>query len=125
MPAESSGTRRNLLIVDDHGPTLRALTARFEHADYRVMPATNASIALGHLNEMKPDVALLDINMPGLDGFKLASELQRKVPDCKCFFISASKSQAQLEKAASMNLPILEKPFDGRELLAALESAHG
>ena len=67
MQTDSMSTprSRNLLIVDDDGPILRALTARFEHADYSVTPATNASIALSQLDEASPDAAILDINMPG------------------------------------------------------------
>ena len=117
------GTAANLLIVDDDAPILRALTARLEHTGYSVKAASNASIALTSLDEQKPDVALLDIDMPGLDGFKLAEELHRRVPECRCIFLTASKRQEHREQARAMDLRFVEKPFDARDLLDAIEDA--
>ena len=90
---------RNLLLVDDDTAILRALTARLTHAGYEVSAASNASIALTQAEQLAPDVALLDINMPGIDGFKLAEALRERRPDCVCIFLTASRSREQRDIA--------------------------
>ncbi len=112
-----------LLIVDDDAPILCALTARLEHSGYSVQAASNASIALTTIEDDEPDVALLDIDMPGLDGFKLADELHRRVPDCRCIFLTASKRQEHRDKADAMDIRFVEKPFDARDLLDVIHDA--
>lgn len=116
---------QSILVVDDDGPILRALTVRLKHAGYRVLASRDASSALASLDDTPPAVALLDINMPGLDGFRLAEELQRKAPDCHCMFLTASKAQEHHERAAGLGIDIIEKPFEARELLERIGGVCG
>ena len=119
-----SNNDKNLLVVDDHGPILRALNARFTHAGFNVQSAKDSSSAIACLHDFEPKAALLDINMPGLDGFKVAQEIQTRVPGCEIIFITASKNQALREQADAIGaFAFMEKPFDAQDLMEQVASA--
>lgn len=123
--ANPSEKQAKIMVVDDDGPILRALTVRLEHAGYDVDPHIDASSALSALsdNNKTPHVALLDVNMPGLDGFKLAGEIKRIAPACRCMFLTASKAGQHRDKAAGLGIEFVEKPFDARDLLDRIKTA--
>ena len=65
-----------VLIVDDHASFRRAARKLLEHHGYRVVgEACDGESALAAVREMRPDVVLLDVQMPGIDGFEVASWL--------------------------------------------------
>jgi DNA-binding NarL/FixJ family response regulator len=65
-----------VLIVDDH-PRFRSIARKLlEHQGYRVVgEAGNGESALAAVRELRPDVVLLDVQMPGIDGFEVAARL--------------------------------------------------
>jgi len=115
--------KTRLLVVDDNGPILRALCARLNHAGYDVTTAMDPGSALTRAREVMPEIALLDVCMPGLDGFQLAEELRRRVPGCRMLFLTASKAGDLSERAhAAGAVKLLEKPFDSKSLLAEIDA---
>lgn len=113
------------MIVDDDPNILRALTTRLTFAGYEVQIAHNAMTALGMLAEYQPSVALLDINMPGVDGLDLAvaMDAQTQAPIEKIFF-TASQDGAIRQRAKKLGFSkILDKPFEARELLDMLAAS--
>lgn len=111
---------QKVLLVDDDGPILKALHLRFQHAGFGVMCAKNAISAINVVQQERPGVVVLDINMPGADGFMLAERLA-EVCDyaLPVIFMSANKSPELMERARNCNaVNFYEKPFDSKELVA-------
>src|SRR5690349_2149851 len=74
-----------ILIVDDQPTNLRILSKALEHADYTVRAANNGEAAIMSATHAPPDLILLDVMMPGLDGFETcrrlkANPITREVP---------------------------------------------
>jgi CheY-like chemotaxis protein/nitrogen-specific signal transduction histidine kinase len=76
----------SLIMVVEDNASIRHLTMKIiENEGWQVFPAENGQIALDHLSQKKPDLILLDLNMPVMDGFELITHLQanekwRKIP---------------------------------------------
>jgi len=113
-----------ILVVDDDGPILTALKLRLEHAGYTVMIARDSSSACVQAKKNMPDIALLDINMPGGDGFELAKTLDRLANrSVDKVFITASKRASLRERAKECGAAdFIEKPFSSDQLFDALIS---
>jgi DNA-binding NarL/FixJ family response regulator len=74
--------RRKILIVDDHAEVLRVLRTSLEHHGYIVCgEAENGIDAIARAVATRPDLVILDVAMPGLNGIEVASALQRLLPD--------------------------------------------
>ena len=118
--------RDRVLLVDDHRPILKAMHARLVHSGYEVDTASDGATALTIALARQPAHALLDINMPGIDGFSLAERLQQAVSGIKITYLTASQDPALLERAEDLGaIGFFHKPVDSNELLAHLEACHG
>jgi len=104
-----------VLLADDDWPILRALKYRIEHAGHAVDIASDGINAVV-VAEKKPDIAVIDVNMPGLDGFAVAKKISSIQPGCKIIFLTASKSKEVRDHASSMGASFVEKPFDSKQL---------
>lgn len=123
MAVDSSATvKKRVLVVDDNAPILSALKARFTHVGFDVDTAKCGTLALTLASQAKPDAAILDINMPGLDGFKVAERLQKVSPNCKVVFITASKDPKLREQAEKVGALFVEKPFDSSNLVGVVNA---
>ena len=74
---------KKILIVDDEADLLEALSSMFERAGYRnILTADNGKAALELWKKEQPDIIILDVMMPGMDGFHVLKEIRRtsKVP---------------------------------------------
>ena len=108
---------QKVLIVDDDGPILKALNIRFQHSGFEVLCARDPISALGVVQQERPDAAILDINLPGVDGFELSRKI-RATADIPIFFMTANKIGGLKEKARDCNgVSFFEKPFDSRTLI--------
>jgi CheY-like chemotaxis protein len=68
----------SLLIVDDHATFRRLAHALLEAAGYDVTEAADGEAALEQVRRLHPDIVLLDVQLPGIDGFEVASRLSRQ-----------------------------------------------
>ncbi|MFK7915439.1 MAG: response regulator transcription factor [Pseudomonadales bacterium] len=110
--------RTHVMVVEDDGPILRALSTRLKYEGFDVHSARDGSAALTSLRVFRPDVAVLDINMPGIDGIRLAREIRLQVPTCRLLFLTASRDAALREEAAQLGVhAFMEKPYGARELV--------
>lgn len=112
-PAEGSST---LLIVDDYPENLISLRALLQRQDWQVITAASGFEALGLLLEHEVDLVLLDVQMPGMDGFEVArlmrgSQRTRLTP---IIFLTANEQSqdAVIKGYASGAVDYLFKPFD-------------
>lgn len=118
-------TPKRALLVDDDIPILRALDARLKHSGFEVAVMKDSSMALAHIDHFKPDIALLDINMPGLDGFQLAQKILAKHPTCGLIFITANVAEGIRTQADDLGGVLHEKPFDSGRLMKDLDALIG
>ncbi|MGK7898554.1 MAG: response regulator, partial [Xenococcus sp. (in: cyanobacteria)] len=82
-------TPNKILIIDDIPDNLRLLSTTLTQQGYQVRCAKNGEIALMGANQDLPDLILLDINMPGMDGFEVCQEFKtsQKTADIPIIFL--------------------------------------
>ena len=114
----------SILIVDDESPARDRLGRMIEEfPDYVVAGmARSGEEALEAINEMQPDIVLLDISMPGMDGMSLARLMQKGGLRAAVIFCTAYQNQA-LEAFEAEAVDYLVKPVRAERLLQALEKA--
>src|SRR5689334_5807732 len=113
-----------ILIVEDELPMRTALVDLLQANGYRVTAAVDGESGLEHAMEDKPDLVLLDVMMPKLDGFSVCRAIRKRAPALPIMMITA-KGQVDdrvngLDSGAD---DYLVKPFSSRELLARVRAA--
>jgi DNA-binding response OmpR family regulator len=112
--------RTKVLLVDDEDKILRFLALKLRLFHYDVTTATNGLDALDLLKSVNPDVLVLDILMPVMDGFEALAEL-RKFSKLPVIVLSAKGDNA--ERAAELGAnDFIAKPFRPEELVALIEA---
>jgi DNA-binding NarL/FixJ family response regulator len=117
-----------VLVVDDFPLVREGLTASLEvDPDIEVVgEADDGEQGLSMARELRPDVVLTDMRMPGLGGPVLLARLRDEVPDARVLVISASeKAETLLEAVSAGAAGYLTKRVSGRELRHAVISVHG
>ena len=115
---------KTVLLVEDDKKITLALGMRLKAMGYEVASAADAVSAVAQARKCKPDVVLLDINLPGGDGFVVAERLQSllQTSATPLVFITASKESGLKERALALGAAaFLEKPFDATQLADAIE----
>lgn len=115
---------KTILIVEDDQQITLALQVRLKANRYAVAVASDAIVGASMARAVKPDLILLDISLPGGNGFQLA-ETFHQMPETKgtpIIFITASKSPELLQKVMDLGaVGLFEKPFDTEKLLRSIE----
>ena len=112
-----------ILVVDDDAGMLRSVE-RVLGQDYKVASTRSSREAVGLAEAFKPDLAILDIQMPEMDGFQLLEELQALDPELDVIFMTGSihELDAKLIRAIRKDaFYFLQKPFDRGVLLSLVE----
>ena len=103
-----------ILVVDDEPGVLRAVSRVLE-PDYEVHCARGPAEALARATAFPPDLALLDVRMPGMDGFELRQQLGAQFPDLDVILMTGSRTEpdAHLIRAIEEGaFYFIQKPFD-------------
>ena len=87
-----------LLIVDDEVEICDFLKSFFEERDYEVATASSGQKALEQVEKFKPNVILLDIKMPGMDGTQVLGEVKKKHPRTKVIMVTALETRDKIEE---------------------------
>jgi two-component system, OmpR family, KDP operon response regulator KdpE len=120
MPANA---HPSILMVDDDPHVLRSLRAALESHGYSVRSAQSGAVALEECAEERPDVVLLDLALPGMDGVEVCRRLRNwsRVP---ILVVSARVHEAQKVQALDAGADdYITKPFGTEELLARIRAA--
>ncbi|MCU7935221.1 MAG: PAS domain S-box protein [Candidatus Thiodiazotropha sp. (ex Dulcina madagascariensis)] len=115
----------DLLVVDDTPESLKLLTSLLREQGYSVRAALNGSMALGSVVIQPPDLILLDIKMPEMDGFEVCAELKRREEsrDIPIIFISAQDEPRDKVLAFELGgVDYITKPFEANEVLARVRT---
>ena len=87
-----------LLVVDDESEICEFLKSFFEERNYNVVTANSGEQALDRLKSDKPQVVLLDIKMPGMDGVQTLREIKAKHPRVKVIMVTAIETRDKIEE---------------------------
>lgn len=115
---ENAGSR--ILIVDDNPKNLQVLGKFLQNEQYELEFAIDGSAALEWLEIKEFDLILLDINMPGIDGFEVCRKIRSnpKFDRMPVFFLTAETLRDSVLKGFDMGAQdYITKPFDSRELI--------
>ncbi len=115
----------NLLIVEDDEDTASFVRYVLEQESFNVRVAADAATAREHLLDFRPDLILLDRNLPDADGLDLCRELkgQRRYADIPIVFLSARKSAAEIAEGLDCGgADYVPKPFGFVELVARVQA---
>jgi CheY-like chemotaxis protein len=120
----AGGSERALhvLLVEDSEPVLKLATAMLNSAGHRVRVAASGAEALARWSEEPADVLVTDVVMPQMSGVTLAQDLRRQVPSLPVLFITGYLPDRVGLAAQSAHSAVVMKPFQRRELLAALDA---
>lgn len=116
---------RRVLLVDDDRLNVRILTGILKPDGYELLSAHSGEEALKAYDEFRPDLVLLDVMMPGLNGFDTCRTLKSRHGEllAPVIFITAkSESEDVVEGLAAGGVDYLPKPFKAREVLARLRT---
>ncbi|MFF1823695.1 response regulator transcription factor [Kribbella sp. NPDC058245] len=111
-----------VLVVDDEENILAMLTTTLRFAGFTVASAATGSEALEQAREFRPEVIVLDVMLPDLDGFEVCRRLRRDGVDAPVLFLTAR--DAREDKVAGLTLggdDYVTKPFDLDELVARIK----
>ncbi len=113
---------KHILIVDDDALLRRSLAFNLERADYRVRTVATAEDALAQVRLDPPDLVLLDIGLPGMDGLDALRNLRRQI-DVPVIFLTARRRE--MDQVLGLELgadDYVTKPFDIDVLLARIKA---
>ncbi|MDX1618519.1 MAG: hybrid sensor histidine kinase/response regulator [Balneolaceae bacterium] len=113
-----------VLIIDDTEPNVRLLAHVLKREGYEVLAAFSGEDALKLVEKKKPEIILLDIMMPGMDGFEVCERLKKKeeTSDIPVIFLSAlSETDSKVKGFKAGGVDYITKPFQREEVLARIE----
>ncbi|MEG4032951.1 adenylate/guanylate cyclase domain-containing protein [Microcoleus sp. w1-18aA5] len=118
-------TPKDILIVDDMPDNLRLLSTMLTSYGYHVRKAINGHLALQGAQISPPDLILLDINMPQMNGYEVCEQLKlsEKTQDIPVIFISALDDVLEKVKAFQVGgVDYITKPFQVEEVIARVQN---
>ena len=119
MIQDTQHVKANIVVVDDTPENLRLLIKMLDDQGYRVWPAPNGTRALATIQKHRPDLVLLDIMMPEMDGFEVCRRLKadEHIRNIPVIFLSASNETLDKVKAFSIGgVDYITKPFQAEEV---------
>jgi len=113
--------RPALLLVDDDPTLLSVLARRMAREGYEVLTAPSGAQALQQLEQRWPSLLIVDLMMPGMDGFELCARVKR-IADLPIIVLSAvDASEAKVRALEEYAEDYITKPFDPDELVARVQ----
>ena len=114
-----------ILIIDDNPMNLEVLSAALVNAGYEVAIATRGERALQQIQRSQPDLILLDVMMPGMDGFNICQQIKEtlRLSDIPIIFMTALADEESKTRAFELGaVDYITKPFQEKEVLARVST---
>jgi len=121
----SQQTTNRILVVDDTPPNLQMLSSTLRDEGYQVSVATSGRQALELVGRLRPDLILLDVMMPEMDGFETCRRLKAShaANDIPVIFLTARTETADIIQGFELGaVDYVAKPFNAHELLARVNT---
>lgn len=113
---------RTVVIAEDE-VDIRNLLKLYLEQEYRVISFANGEEALAGIQEVMPDLVILDILLPGMNGFKICERLREKQIHVPVIFLSAKREQSEKIRGLEIGADdYITKPFDPGELMARVKA---
>ncbi|MEG3989775.1 PAS domain-containing protein [Microcoleus sp. S28C3] len=125
LTLQNTVLQENILMVDDHPESLRLLSQLLSKRGYKVRPTRDGKLALNFALSSPPDLILLDILMPGVDGYQVCEQLKAcpETKDIPVIFISSLHEVFDKVKAFSLGaVDYITKPFQIEEVVSRVEN---
>jgi two-component system, cell cycle response regulator len=114
---------QKILIIDDDQDNLRIVSRLLTHQGYKTITANSGVEGLQAINTMKVDLVILDINMPGLDGFQTLRLLRQREEYVSVIFLTGLGNTEDLIRGLEAGaLDYISKPYNPLELVARVKS---
>ncbi len=126
--SKKKAERAKVLIVDDEPDYITAIQCRLEWSRYEVITASNGEEGLKKVMSEKPDLVLLDTNMPVMNGHEVLERLKQytELKNIPVIMVTALCEAQDIAKASSYGVAdYVAKPFDFTELVEKIENALG
>jgi len=107
-----------VLVVDDSDDQAQLLRRYLERSGCRVVVAESGEEAMSQLGELRPDIAVVDLLLPGISGGDVAARVRETHPEC-FLVITSVLDEARYPEADA----VLPKPFTGEQVAHAVEQA--
>lgn len=123
--ATKKNYKGNIVIVDDNPNNLRLLASLLNRSGYKVRPVSTGKLALSTTKVNPPDLILLDINMPEMDGYEVCQALKNDAltSDIPVIFISAlNEAFSRIKGFEVGGVDYITKPFEFREVLVRVST---
>ncbi len=115
--------KARILVVDDEPAILQVVTAYLEKEGFEVYTATSGPEALQAVQMYRPDIIVLDIMLPGMDGLEVLTQLRR---ESDVYVIMLTAKTEEMDRVLGLSLgadDYVTKPFSPRELVARVKAA--
>ena len=116
---------RKILVVDDEAVLVETIAYNLEQAGYRVVTASDGNSALEAARNEDPDLILLDIMLPGMDGLEVCRQLRRESNTATTPIVMLTAKGEEIDKVVGLEVgadDYVTKPFGRRELLARIRA---
>lgn len=113
-------SKKKILIVDDEPNIVMSLEYTFKKNNFEVFIARDGIEALEILKVQSPDIIILDVMMPMVDGYATLEQIKKdeKLQHCKVIFLSAKNKESDIEKGLSLGADLyMTKPFSVKKLV--------
>jgi DNA-binding response OmpR family regulator len=115
------GTKLRVLVVEDDATVRDALTTLLGFDGFAVAAAPDGSTGLQMAESLQPDIVLLDVVLPGIDGLEICRSIRKRSPDTRVVMVTGrGTAEDELDGVAAGANAYLRKPFSPLELLEAL-----
>jgi len=119
-------TRKKILVIDDEPDLLILVKELLEEEGYQAFCAPNGADGI-HLNEEKnPDLIILDLRMPEMDGMETLRQIRKKDDKVRVIILTGFGSPETIRDAADLNVSeYVNKPFDNEQLIHVISKTLG
>jgi CheY-like chemotaxis protein len=117
--------KQNVVLVVDDEPMIRRLISKLLSGKYKILEAQNGQMAVDMAGEQKPDIVLMDMMMPGMDGLTACYKIKTQDATGKIRVVMLTAVNQELNKKLSLSVMkadgYITKPFEEENLLKTLE----
>lgn len=115
--------RRRIMVIEDNDEEAASLRDLLEAHGHSVLLAHNAPIALSLAHDFDPDVVLLDITLPVMDGYELARRLRERRPAARFIAVTARRDDAARQQSLEVGcIAHVTKPYAVEHLLGVIDA---